>query len=441
MKKLALLFFCIAVLFLSCDGSVKSGYPRSLTIGNNWDKMKAVGAMSYSEVFRARSVSGKALSDDAVFIAVNEDGQIEDIVLLDETGENVLEGKIVSYYKQRSRFDFINIQSPDNPNYWPFDDWVHTPDDDDALLFVVDKITGKFYFLNGSTSQKWYTDGSGTYEYNNVFLSQIASWENNSVPIGFHKFTFNDDGTLTLDTYWTRDVKGHVWLDRFGNIFYEHYTEDKNGGFYIHGTTYSLTEIKMISSEGNQNSFKFSNGYEIKIGFNNISYLFKEGESVKFFAENGQLVEAEYVPESFKDLNLYEKSIQKGLSEFYFEWGSAIRRVLFKDDQKLEYECVSTIYFPDNSVYGVTEDYFYYFKDGKVTIVDFDSKEEKSYSIITPKGDSVTITMFTEGSRGNINFQGKAGCVPVSGYIMPNGEYYFTDNAVEFDSVVISPVN
>ena len=73
--------------------------------------------------------------------------------------------------------------------------------------------------------------------------------------------------------------------------------------------------------------------------------------------------------------------------------------------------------------------------------MDFDSKEEKSYSIITPKGDSVTITMFTEGSRGNINFQGKAGGVPVSGYIMPNGEYYFTDNAVEFDSVVISPVN
>lgn len=61
MKKLALLFFCIAVLFLSCDGSVKSGYPRSLTIGNNWDKMKAVGAMSYSEVFSGKKCFRKSI--------------------------------------------------------------------------------------------------------------------------------------------------------------------------------------------------------------------------------------------------------------------------------------------------------------------------------------------------------------------------------------------
>ena len=118
MKKLALLFFCIAVLFLSCDGSVKSGYPQSLTIGNDWEKVKAVGAMSYSGTSRAIDTSeGRSLGESSVFIAVDEDGLIENVILLDENGENVLEGKIVSYYKQRSRFDFINIQSPDNPNY------------------------------------------------------------------------------------------------------------------------------------------------------------------------------------------------------------------------------------------------------------------------------------------------------------------------------------
>ena len=114
MKKLALLFFCIAVLFLSCDGSVKSGYPRSLTIGNNWDKMKAVGAMSYSEVFRARSVSGKALSDDAVFIAVNEDGQIEDIVLLETKVSNPKQQVFVLQFPV-GEFDMV-IFDPDAGN-------------------------------------------------------------------------------------------------------------------------------------------------------------------------------------------------------------------------------------------------------------------------------------------------------------------------------------
>ena len=447
MKKLVPLFLFIVVLFLSCDGSVKSGYPQSLTIGNDWDRIKAVGALAYSETSHSRSMSGATLNDDAVFIAVDEDGLIEDIILLDGNGDNVLEGKIVSYYKQRNRFDFVNIQSPDNPNYWPFDDWVHTPDDDDALLFVVDKSTGKFYLLNGSTSQKWFTDGPETYEYGNTFLSLIVSWDNNSVPIGFHKFTFNEDGTLTVETYRTRDITDNVWLDRFGNIFYDHYTEDKNGGFNLNGTTYSVTEVKIISSEGKENAFKFSDGYEIKVGYNDISYLFKEGESVKFFAENGQLVEPDYIPSSFKYMNRRdEKSIRKGLCDYYIEqipsWGeSGVQRVVFKDEQRIEYECSNTYYFPIDAVYGIAGDCFCYFDDNMVTIVDFDSQERNSYPILTEKGDTVIVTMLTEGIRGNFNFQGRANGVPVSGYIMPSGNYYFTGNAVDFDSVIISPVN
>ena len=76
-----------------------------------------------------------------------------------------------------------------------------------------------------------------------------------------------------------------------------------------------------------------------------------------------------------------------------------------------------------------------------VTIVDFDSQERNSYPILTEKGDTVIVTMLTEGIRGNFNFQGRANGVPVSGYIMPSGNYYFTGNAVDFDSVIISPVN
>ena len=96
--------------------------------------MKAVGAMSYSEVFRARSVSGKALSDDAVFIAVNEDGQIEDIVLLDETGENVLEGKRLPVYGNG-----MNVR-----------DWLYVSDHCKAIDEVLENgRIGEVYNIGG----------------------------------------------------------------------------------------------------------------------------------------------------------------------------------------------------------------------------------------------------------------------------------------------------
>lgn len=449
-SRFCILVFCV-LSFISCDGSVKGGYPESLTIGNDWNHMKAVGAMSQSGLSRTRDISrGGALEDGTSFIAVNDDGSIENIILFDENGNNVLEGKIVSYYKQRSRFDFVNIQSPDNPNDWPFDDWVHTPDDSDALLFVVDKGSGRFYLLNGTTSQKWFTDGWGTFgvgtcEYGNMFLSSIHSWDNNSVPIGFHKFTFGEDGLLNLDTYWTRDVTGNVWLDRFGTIFYEHYTEDPNGGANLHGVSYSLTGIKTLAENGSQNSFKFADGYTVKVGFNGLSYLFRDGESPKYFAEDGQLVNADYVPKAFKDLNSDTHSIRKGLSDFYIRneeggYSDTLKRIVFQDEQRIEYEC-NVLDFPKGVIYGVTEDYFYYFHNGKVIIKNFSNNEELVCQVTTDEGIPVVITMFTEGSRGNMNFQGKAGSDPVSGYIMPDGSVYFTENALDFDSVIISPIN
>ncbi len=442
-KFTGLVFLLICILsFSACDGSVRGSRPQSLSVGNDWNSMKALGAVSFSGTGRARSISsGGALDDSAVFIAVKDDGTIEDMVLLDENGNNVLENKIVSYYKQRSRFDFINVQSSDNPNYWPFDDWVHSPDDDDAILFVVDKGTGKIYLLNGVTSQKWFTDGYETYEYENTFLSSIQSWETNSVPIGFHKFTFNGDGTLTVNTYWTRDVIGCVWLDRFGNIFYEHYTEDKNGGYNLHGTSYSLTGVKIITPDGSTDVFEFADGYEIEIGFNGISYLFRKGEPVMSFADGGQLTAADYVPDSFKDLYLDRQSVKKGKFEFYIEPDDQqIIRVSFRDADRIEYDC-SSVYYPKDAVYGITEDHLYYFHNGQVTVKSFDGNDEKSFSLTAENGKQVRVTMFTEGTSGNMNFQGRAGSESVAGYIMPQGGYRFTGKALDFDTAIISPVN
>ena len=143
-KFTGLVFLLICILsFSACDGSVRGSRPQSLSVGNDWNSMKALGAVSFSGTGRARSISsGGALDDSAVFIAVKDDGTIEDMVLLDENGNNVLENKIVSYYKQRSRFDFINVQSSDNPNYWPFDDWVHSPDDDDSFTDTLIQLQG-----------------------------------------------------------------------------------------------------------------------------------------------------------------------------------------------------------------------------------------------------------------------------------------------------------
>ena len=467
MKKVmtSIAFVLLILILSSCNEGTSS--PSSLGqngSAENWSSYKAIGLGSNKS---SRSLSS---SKNVEFIGIDNTGSQEKIAIIDKDGNNLAQGKVVGSYNTGSRYNFLLLAEKNAiKEDWPYWDSSYVPSatEKGQDLYLIDKISGKFYLLDGQfPDHKLQTDRLGFAEYGDNFVSVDWSWSGNSQPIGFTRFKLKEDGSIELRRHSIPDVSSGlpIWIDRYANIYYQ-----GSDGLNI-----------VCDSDGQKYKVPGNYSYiERYIGYNGIKYVYQEDGYYEYNA-GGVLVKSEYVPRAFMDyisINYSDvgedgrtivkrvKPFQRGNVHYYtinltpnikrvFSNKSKVVRVEFLDDEHIEYNTTEfeiqdsevipisaqgsyVKYKLHDPLTAITDNYIYSYMNNTLWIISMSdgSKIEVicsdyKFSLLTDRG-SDAVSFSGKDKQGN----------EVCGYITSSGDIVKSSGKAQYEVSRINPVN
>lgn len=379
MKKIFAVFILSAVLMVGCGGGGGSSNPlgsvnkynrlSNATI-KNISSYKSIGVGTIGTLNKGNLRARMNGFEYATLLGLNSlDNMFELLRFTDEAGIEVENNIYVSQYIAFSDFIFCVLSEEKSPFVGGFE--TFTPG---INVYLINKQTGRLYLLENfdymAMCYNYYDESQGKI----CFLGRKIGDEASSLNIYMISF---ENELLKLENFVNNIDKIPNWspeitLDRFGNLY--------DGNF-----NYVVTKNREIKPINKNNMFG------IKKAMNDIVYC---GD--KQFDENGELVDASFIPDSSFSCNNGELGEPRdefvvkrdGLDEFYYltrpegmrtGYNSyIITKISYVDSAKLEYSVVTIPLEDQSSKFVVANDKIYFLKPDELFYVSIETGKKTS---------------------------------------------------------------